>query len=177
MHGPGPVTTTNPLGWKPTYRPSIPVVDSVCRTFKTRTHQAIWRKARIKALGWWELPFTVTEERNPPLYDDQHWGQVAVIPGKIRLMRYGFPRTGTGYQPADYAIWFEQFGGSLAIYKPWKPWWQAYYLNQLAQVIGHELGHTLGLSHRIDHGIMAGGMKPDDHDLESVKHYYGVTVG
>jgi hypothetical protein len=42
--------------------------------------------------------------------------------------------------------------------------------------ICHEVGHCLGLAHRYtppdNHGIMAGDLKPDAHDITSLKEYY-----
>jgi predicted Zn-dependent protease len=55
---------------------------------------------------------------------------------------------------------------------PWRPWWRRSWARSAAAVVCHESGHCLGLWHREDHGIMAGGRRPDDHDLKSIRDYY-----
>jgi hypothetical protein len=72
-----------------------------------------------------------------------------------------------------YASWNEAAQGSGAYFKPdgLRFGWRAYLFYPLVGVICHEVGHCLGLAHG-GGGVMAGGWKPSDHDLESVRSWY-----
>jgi predicted Zn-dependent protease len=58
----------------------------------------------------------------------------------------------------------------------WSHWWKLLWYNAFIAVVCHELGHCLGLAHRYtppdNHGVMSGDLKPDVHDLDSVRGFY-----
>jgi hypothetical protein len=172
MHGP-----CDPI-WHacPKFGPNIRVVDDVAKTVRAGFRRLIWRTTRDRALALWAaagISFAV-EEGPGESYDFQTTEadvSELVIPKTIRIVRNTKPPL-AGYYPEDFAWWDSGKDGSVAAYTPHHVWWRRYYLPTLTGVVCHELGHCLGLWHRTDHGVMAGGGKPDAHDLESIKNYY-----
>jgi hypothetical protein len=166
MHGPGPDTNTNPYGWEPTFKPPFRVVDGVAKSLGL-LRRAIWRRGRDRALGMWQLPFNV--EVGPAVYASPG-DPGACIPGVIHLVRQsGDDRSHGG--------WDNYCGGGVAYIGLWKNWYKPlWYSSGLVFAVCHEVGHCLGLAHRYtppdNHGVMAGDLKPDDHDITSLKEYY-----
>jgi hypothetical protein len=165
MHGPGPATSTNPYGWQPTFRPPFRIVDSVARSLRP-LRRAVWRKARSRALELWQLPFRV--EEGPAVYATPS-DPAACIVGAIHLTR----QTG---DDRSHGGWSTYCRGSVAYFGLWRNWYKPVWYNALVMAVCHEVGHCLGLAHRYtppdNHGVMAGGFKPDTHDLDSVRRYY-----
>jgi hypothetical protein len=173
MHGP-----CDPI-WQacPRFGPNIRVVDDVAKTVRAGFRRLIWRTARDRALALWAaagISFAV-EEGPGESYDFLNSADdlaVLVIPNTIRIVRNVANRPPDTYAPEDFAWWDGGKDGSVAVYTPHSVWWKRYWLPALVGLVCHELGHCLGLWHRTDHGVMAGGAKPDDHDLESIRSYY-----
>jgi hypothetical protein len=158
------MTDTNPFGWQPTFKPPFRVVDGVAKSLRP-IRRAVWRKARDRALELWQLPFKVEEGPVTYAYPGDGTG---CIPGAIHLVRQeGQDRSHGGW---TYC------GGSVTWFGFWDSWWKALWYPSLVMTICHEVGHCLGLAHRYTppdmHGIMGGDLKPDAHDIDSVREFY-----
>lgn len=182
MHGPGPRTATNALGWEPIYPSPMPIIDDVCKTLPGGRRS--WRIARNRALALWEqagLAFTVTEGTGVPYTGEQPWlvGAAAapyITPGSIRLLPYGLAgKPSFGFYQDIWAEGQIAYHGAIAVYAAEiilvPEWLKRYKRRDLIGMIGHEVGHCLGLWHR-DRYIMGGGNIPDEHDLISLRDYY-----
>jgi hypothetical protein len=172
MHGPGPSET--PGTCSPTWSSLIPVVDKMVFTLR-KDRRRIWREGRDKGLAQWAasgvLDFSVAEVRKP----DQFTGEnLLALMETDRLVLVRNAAGGGG----DSAGWFDgaepnPVRGGIAIFSTWKPWWKAYWMNSLVSLISHEIGHTLGFGHCTSGGVMGGTNKPSEHELDSLRSYYG----
>ena len=176
MHGPGPITATNPLGWEPGWAFPLTVLDDVAALLPRKRW---WRWARDKALADWAqagISFTVVEgpgaKYYPTLFPWDGGNAYQYMKDQtIRLMLDNAPaRAGFGF----YSKFAAMLDGAVAVYSPATTsgdWLRRYQRNILKGHIGHEIGHCLGLYHR-EGAIMGGGLKPDDHDLSSLRTFY-----
>jgi len=156
----------------PTYPVPIKVLDTFVSTLGPRKRKK-WRLALEEALGIWRaagLHFVVVEE--PPekyapfeVYDGTAGFAYYVVPNAIRLVRQ------TTTDP-DRALWSAYAKGGAAFYRPIMVWWKTFWRPSLRALIAHEVGHCLGMGHKTG-GIMGGGWKADDHELDSLRAYYG----
>lgn len=177
MHGPGPVTPTNPLGWQPTYTQPITVLDDVEALLPRRR---TWRWARDRALDNWReggLDFVLEVGAGAKYYPVlRPWeggnAYQYMRPNTVRLLMDNTPgKPSFGF----YSPFAAMLPGAVAVFSPqtlsgaWLKWYMR--RSQMGH-IGHEVGHTLGLWHRADAGIMSGSYRPDAHDLDSLRGYY-----
>ena len=168
MHGPGPQTSTNPLGWSPKYSLPIRIRDDALNVLPKG--RRAWKWGREHALANWEasgIHFNVTTGPGAKYYAGLPWQGGAVtpylIPGTIRLLLDA--QTGR----PDFA-WYAN-GSGLVVLSPASAIESYYQRRSVMGTLGHEIGHTLGLWHRADSGIMSGALRPDAHDIESVRNW------
>ena len=171
MHGPGPSET--PGTCSPTWGDVIPVTDKMVYTLRA-DRRRIWRNARDLALAQWTasgaLEFLVLEDRDPGRFTGENL-HALMEPDTLVLIRNA---AGGG----DSGGWFDgaepnPIRGAVVILSPWRPWWRAYWTKSLVAVISHEVGHCLGFGHTSVGGIMGGASKPSEHELDSVRSFYG----
>jgi hypothetical protein len=149
----------------------ITVRDTFVSTLGPRK-QDKWRLALEEALGIWRvagLHFVVVEE-SPAKYEpfDVYDGKLAgvafyAVPDSIRLVRQ------LTTEP-DKALWVADKGGA-AFFRPVMVWWKSFWRPSLRAHIAHEIGHCLGQWHKTG-GIMGGGWKADEHELDCLRTYY-----
>ena len=168
IHGPGPQTPTNALGWSPRYPLPIRVRDDAFNVLPKG--KRAWKWGRQHALDNWReagIDFTLTVGTGTKYYAGLPWqsGDVApyLIPSTIRLLLDA--QTGR----PDFA-WYVN-GAGLVVLSPFSAVTSYYHRRDVMGTLGHEIGHTLGLWHRADSGIMSGGLRPDAHDLDSIRNW------
>ena len=172
MHGPGESST--PGTCSPNWGRLIPVVDKMVFSLRL-DRRRIWREGRDKAFAQWaasgSVEFVVTEERKPELFTGEN---LHALMEQDRLVLVRNAAGGGG----DSAGWFDgaepnPIRGGIAIFSTWKPWWKAYWMDSLVSLISHEIGHTLGFGHCLTGGVMGGTNRPSEHELESMRSFYG----
>jgi hypothetical protein len=178
MHGPGWPA------WEPTWEFPIPVLDTIAMSLRPRK-AAQWRKARDAGLAQWEpagVSFHVVEETphgypkaeaagmSQPGYIDS-----LLVPGFLRLMR-AYPSA----SHEGFAWWHPTPNAAAAFFQISTAFWLRT-AGKRTYLVCHEVGHCLGLSHRPagwgkeSAGIMGTGVRPDDHDIDSLKEWYGTS--
>jgi len=184
MHGPGDLNTqtypTN-LDWAPSWPGGriVEVVDTLALTLRP-LRRAVWRKARDKALRLWEPAGMIfrLSERDASAWEFPGFtglkvgeSESCLLPGKLRIARSTYNAPADTYYPISWAWWTAERQGACVFFKPNKHFWQGYWFGQLVANVCHELGHCLGLSHG-GGGVMSGALRPNEHDLDSVRRYY-----
>jgi len=188
VHGPYPPPGT-PIYKSPTW-PHLPdhidVLDTIAPVLGLARRRR-WRKRRGMALDRWAtagLRFKVAEDdpENYPTLDPFGGDEalpLAMHQPHLRLM--SIPDLYGGSIPA-VATWFPETNpGSLAAFYLPDFWLHSDYVQ--AYRITHEIGHCLGLNHHTNapsvmgvtpSGYWMGTVKPDAHDLGSLRSYYGL---
>jgi hypothetical protein len=185
MHGPGWPA------WEPKWEFPIVVLDTIAMSLRPRKAEK-WRKARTSGLAKW-LPSGVSFkviERTPHGYPKMDYSRMSepaytdtlLVPPYLRLMRAAPEATHDGFA---WWLWPSQRLGedkrdsAAAFFKVSTAFWLRTPAKR-AQLICHEVGHCLGLDHRpagwgtISAGIMGTGVRPDEHDIASLKEWYGL---
>jgi hypothetical protein len=180
MHGPASYAGGSYKAPTWPHLPEVDVLDTVAPALGL-VRRAIWRRQRGVMLGKWAacgLQFPITED-DPDKYpklvsefvgDAEHLAET-MVPGFLRLMR--LPTW------AEDACGDWRNGGGLAAFTMGKVFW-GYTPWTRAYLLTHETGHALGLNHRPQgndntsamNGDRAVSIKPDAHDIESLRGYY-----
>jgi hypothetical protein len=160
------------------------VLDTVAMSLRPRKAEK-WRKARTSGLAQWLLSgvsFKVIEQTehgypklDPARLSEPDYLDTLLVPPYLRLMRAYPEATHDGFA---WWVWPPKPNAAAAFIVVSARFWLRTPARR-AQLICHEVGHCLGLSHRpagwgtISAGIMGTGVRPDEHDITSVKEWYG----
>lgn len=161
----GPTMT---VGGSPKYSQPIRIVDAVGHTLGLWKRRR-WETLRDEALAMWGasgLGFHVLEGDWVGPCDDRD-APFTPEPDAIGIYFNCF-------NTLDHGGWSSGFNAGYYFEPLHKPFFSRHQRRTSRAVIAHEIGHTLGFAHPppFTPGVMAGGWKVSETELQAVKEYY-----